>query len=128
VTEDYHYEWMFDRLGVHGEYVTQADQFRPALDRALNSGKPSIVNVIVDRYFYHPWASGILLGAYLTWFGPERCKELGFYTDDFWPDIVAQAPPAQEILAKGGSMEEAIEAGIQYKVALHEALGGMFGA
>ncbi|MHB1419002.1 MAG: thiamine pyrophosphate-binding protein [Bacillota bacterium] len=128
VTKDYHYEWMYDRLGVHGEYVTEANQLRPALDRAAASGKTAIVNVIVDQYYYHPWASAILLGGYLTFFGPERCKELGFYDDSFWTDIISKNAGAQQILAAGGTLEEAIDGGIKYQVALHEAIGGMFGA
>ena len=32
-------------LGGHGEVVTDASELRPALDRALASGLPSLVNV-----------------------------------------------------------------------------------
>lgn len=35
-------------LGAHGEYVTSADELRPALERALASGKPACINVKLD--------------------------------------------------------------------------------
>ena len=36
-------------FGAHGERVTSADQFLPALRRAEESGKPAIVDVVVSR-------------------------------------------------------------------------------
>jgi acetolactate synthase-1/2/3 large subunit len=36
-------------LGAHGEYVDAPEQLRPALERALASGKPACVNVKVQR-------------------------------------------------------------------------------
>jgi len=36
-------------FGAHGERVTSADQFIPALRRAEESGKPAIVDVTVSR-------------------------------------------------------------------------------
>ena len=36
-------------FGAHGERVTRADQFLPALRRAEESGKPAIVDVVVSR-------------------------------------------------------------------------------
>ena len=36
-------------FGAHGERVTSADQFIPALRRAEESGKPAIVDVVVSR-------------------------------------------------------------------------------
>jgi acetolactate synthase-1/2/3 large subunit len=32
-------------MGGHGELVTDADEVRPALERARDSGKPALVNV-----------------------------------------------------------------------------------
>ena len=34
-----------EAMGGHGEHVTEPDQIRPALERALASGKPALVNV-----------------------------------------------------------------------------------
>lgn len=43
-----HYERMVEALGGHGEFVERADELAPALQRALQSGKPACVNVMVD--------------------------------------------------------------------------------
>ncbi len=39
------YDLVVQALGGHGEYVEEPDQIRPAIDRALESGLPSLVNV-----------------------------------------------------------------------------------
>ena len=41
-------------LGAYGEKVEDPDEIRPALERAFNSGKPAVINVIVE-----PTAAGI---------------------------------------------------------------------
>lgn len=46
------YDQMFSSIGVHGEHVTEEDQIRPALERAFNSGKTAVINVMV-----HPLAT-----------------------------------------------------------------------
>lgn len=38
----------FAALGAHGEYVERADDLEPAMRRALESGKPALVNVVAD--------------------------------------------------------------------------------
>lgn len=38
----------FKALGAHGEYVENAEDLRPAMRRALESGKPAVVNVVAD--------------------------------------------------------------------------------
>src|SRR5215467_12487009 len=40
------YDRMFEAIGLHGEFVRQPDEIRPALERAFKAGKPSVVNVI----------------------------------------------------------------------------------
>ena len=35
-------------MGCHGEFVETTDELRPALERALASGKPAVVHVVVD--------------------------------------------------------------------------------
>lgn len=42
------YDQMFDRLGAHTEMVDAPDDIRPALERAIASGRPAIVNVMTD--------------------------------------------------------------------------------
>jgi len=37
-----------EALGGHGEYVARGDDLTPALDRALRSGKPAILNVLIE--------------------------------------------------------------------------------
>ena len=47
------YDKVVEALGGHGEYVTEPDQIRPALERAYASGKAACVNVMIrqDRAF-----------------------------------------------------------------------------
>lgn len=43
-----HYEKIADAFGGYGEFVTAPDEIVPAIKRAFASGKPSIVNVMID--------------------------------------------------------------------------------
>ena len=43
------YDKVVEGLGGHGEYVTEPDHIRPAIERAFASGKPACVNVIMDQ-------------------------------------------------------------------------------
>jgi acetolactate synthase-1/2/3 large subunit len=42
------YDWLCEIFGGHSEHVDKPDDLRPALERALASGGPAIVNVILD--------------------------------------------------------------------------------
>ena len=42
------YDRIVEAMGGHGEHVTEPAQILPALERARSSGKPSLINVIVD--------------------------------------------------------------------------------
>jgi acetolactate synthase-1/2/3 large subunit len=42
------YDLLGQALGAHGEHVTSLDQLRPALGRALDSGRPAVINVETD--------------------------------------------------------------------------------
>jgi acetolactate synthase-1/2/3 large subunit len=42
------YERVAQALGGHGEFVERADDLTPALDRALQSGLPACVNVVIE--------------------------------------------------------------------------------
>ncbi|MCP3936423.1 MAG: acetolactate synthase [Actinomycetia bacterium] len=41
------YDQVVEALGGHGEFVTEPDQIGPAIQRALDSGKPALVNVVM---------------------------------------------------------------------------------
>src|SRR5918995_5209832 len=43
------YDQVVQGLGGYGEFVEQAQDLAPALDRALTSGKPALLNVAVER-------------------------------------------------------------------------------
>jgi thiamine pyrophosphate-dependent acetolactate synthase large subunit-like protein len=44
------YDEVAKAFGAHGEYVERPEQIRPALERARASGKPAIVNCVVNPY------------------------------------------------------------------------------
>lgn len=48
LADDVRYEKIVETFGAHGEFVTEAKEIGPAIDRALASNKPSCVNVITD--------------------------------------------------------------------------------
>jgi acetolactate synthase-1/2/3 large subunit len=48
------YDLIAENMGGHGEFVTEADQLAGAFKRALASGKPSCVNVLVDGSVLSP--------------------------------------------------------------------------
>jgi acetolactate synthase-1/2/3 large subunit len=45
------YDKVVEAMGGHGEYVTEPNEIRPAIDRALASGKPALVNVEIKQDF-----------------------------------------------------------------------------
>jgi acetolactate synthase I/II/III large subunit len=49
LSQDTAYEQVAEALGGYGERVERPDDIRPALDRAVESGVPALVNVILDR-------------------------------------------------------------------------------
>jgi acetolactate synthase-1/2/3 large subunit len=48
------YDEVVGALGGHGELVRQPAELRPALERALDSGKPALVNVLTDPSVAYP--------------------------------------------------------------------------
>jgi thiamine pyrophosphate-dependent acetolactate synthase large subunit-like protein len=42
------YEKVIEAFGGEGYYVERTDELRPALDAAMASGKPSVVNVMIS--------------------------------------------------------------------------------
>ena len=53
------YDLMAEALGCHGELVSRPDELRPALERALGSGKPALVNVLTDPSVAYPRRSNL---------------------------------------------------------------------
>jgi acetolactate synthase-1/2/3 large subunit len=48
------YDEVVTALGGHGELVSTPDELRPALERAFESGKPALVNVLTDPEVVYP--------------------------------------------------------------------------
>jgi acetolactate synthase-1/2/3 large subunit len=61
--EQLRYDRMFEIMGCHGEHVQRPADLRPALERACNAGRASLVNVIGDKAIGHPRLGGNLLGS-----------------------------------------------------------------
>jgi acetolactate synthase-1/2/3 large subunit len=57
------YDRIFAEMGCHGEHVERPEEIVPALERALSSGRPSVINVIGDKRIGHPSLGGNLLGS-----------------------------------------------------------------
>jgi acetolactate synthase-1/2/3 large subunit len=51
---DVHYDKFAQMLGGYGEEVREPSQLRPALERARESGKPSLINVWIDQNAFAP--------------------------------------------------------------------------
>lgn len=52
--EDIRYDKIFAEMGCHREFVVEPEQIRPALERAFNSGRTSVINVIPDKTVLAP--------------------------------------------------------------------------
>ena len=52
------YEKMVEMWGGHGECVTDPTEIVPAIKRAAENGKPSIVNVEIDQVSLSPFIAG----------------------------------------------------------------------
>ena len=55
---DVRYDKIFAEMDCHTELVTEPQQLRPALERAFNSGKTSVINVIPDKTVVAPQVAG----------------------------------------------------------------------
>jgi acetolactate synthase-1/2/3 large subunit len=60
---DIRYDQVFAPMGLYTEHVETPDQIIPALERALASGKTSLINVVGDKRYGHPSLGGNLLGS-----------------------------------------------------------------
>ena len=77
ITPGCRYDKMFEATGCHGEHVEKPEEIRPALERAFNSGKPAVVNVVVDPKVIH---KGMMLNmdpAAVGWLEPDQIPEAG---------------------------------------------------
>ncbi len=50
---------MVEALGGHGELVREPDELRGALERAFESGKPALVNVLTDPSVAYPRSANL---------------------------------------------------------------------
>ena len=55
---DIRYDKIFAEMDCHTEFVTEPQQIKPALERAFNSGKTSLINVIPDTTVLPPQQAG----------------------------------------------------------------------
>ena len=53
------YDQVAEALGCHAELVERPDELRPALERAFESGKPAVVNVLTDPEVVYPRKSNL---------------------------------------------------------------------
>jgi acetolactate synthase-1/2/3 large subunit len=53
------YDLVAEALGCHAELVTTPAELRPALDRALESNRPALVNVLTDPAVAYPRRSNL---------------------------------------------------------------------
>ncbi len=60
---DIRYDQVFAPMGLHTEHVETPEEIVPALERALASGKASLINVRGDKSYGHPSLGGNLLGS-----------------------------------------------------------------
>ncbi len=54
------YDKVAEAFGAHGESVTDLSEVAPAIRRALESGKPSLINLIVSNDVVHPITTALL--------------------------------------------------------------------
>ncbi|MHB8694490.1 MAG: thiamine pyrophosphate-binding protein [Solirubrobacteraceae bacterium] len=57
------YDEVFAPMGVHGEHVPEPSGLRSAIERALGTGGPALLNVVGDKRIGHPTLGGNLLGS-----------------------------------------------------------------
>lgn len=66
-----------ESFGGHGEYVERTEDIGPAVKRALDSGKPAIVHVVIDAEANQSFAGIPGFSEFRTWYG-EVGDNLGF--------------------------------------------------
>ena len=74
---DIRYDKMFELVGCHAEHVEKPSEIRPALERAFNSGRTSVINVVIDPKVNHPILQTRLYSLLCGMIPPERLPEIG---------------------------------------------------
>lgn len=59
LTPGMRYDEIAKTLGGHGEFVQTPEELRPALERAFESGKPAVVNVLTDPEVVYPRSANL---------------------------------------------------------------------
>lgn len=54
------YDLIAEGFGAFGQHVTDIDDLRPAMARALDAGRPSVVNVAISAAVVHPLTTSML--------------------------------------------------------------------
>jgi len=60
-----------ESFGAHGEYVERAEDIAPAVQRALASGKPALIHVVVDQSANSNFAELPGFAEFRTWYGED---------------------------------------------------------
>ena len=70
------YDRLAAALGAHGEHVERADDLEPAVDRALRSGLPAIINIAIEGLPAPTYtgAKSLTWGSGLTFRQCRECK------------------------------------------------------
>lgn len=58
-----------ESLGAHGEFVDRAEDIAPAMERALASGKPAVIHVVVDAKANADYGEMPGMAEFRTWYG-----------------------------------------------------------
>ncbi|MDY6907899.1 MAG: thiamine pyrophosphate-binding protein [Chloroflexota bacterium] len=94
MTPDIRYDLMFEQVGCHTEFVTSEAEIRPAMERALGSGKTSVVNIIRHTQVCNPWVArsgALIVGADGMKALPQEAIQTLFagITEDAYPTVEA---------------------------------------
>jgi len=104
--KDIKYDRMFGVLeDVYSETCTQAEEIRPALERAFDSGKTAVVNLMVDPVQACNPGVHSMPAQYARWFGLERAREV---MPPDWFDLM------DEEWKEAGGVTACVEAFTQY--------------
>jgi len=94
---DIRYDKMLEHFDCHTDFVTDVKEICPAIERALSSGKTSVVNIIRHTQVCNPWvaqAGALLIGADSMKALPEEAIQKLF------PGITEDAYPAVESILR----------------------------
>lgn len=89
---DIRYDKMLEQCDCHTDFVTDAQEIRPAIERALSSGKTSVVNIIRHSDVCNPWvaqAGALIAAADCMKALPDEAIQMLFpgITEDAYPTV-----------------------------------------